>query len=184
MTNGQKLGLCGIVGLLVMGSLLWRPIMFFGIPAGVIGALAGFAMYRVYREDDTDHGNRRRLIGAAIGGVAAMVLAVSVGGNVLADGGFFAPARPATVSDSASHTTATYASGPTVPSAAGARAGIEKATEWCRGMYEAYDPDGSGFRECMKRRVPASEYGVVARDVSLSRDARRAEAMAKSVRYC
>lgn len=60
MMNGKRIALIATVGFCVAVALLWRPVLFVGIPVAVIAGLAAFALHRSYREDDTSDGERMR----------------------------------------------------------------------------------------------------------------------------
>jgi hypothetical protein len=189
MMNGKRIALIATAGFCVALVVLWRPILLFGIPVAVITGLAAFALHRSYREDDTRDGERMRRM-ALVTGVAAGVLAlVSVGGNLLSKDGLLSTDRPTESSASTQPAPASHSGSEESASRSRARidlarSKIEKATRQCRSLYAAYDQSGSGFEECMARRVSDEDYAAVAGAVVSSEQARRAGAMTKSVQYC
>ena len=185
MMNGKRIALIATAGFCVALVILWRPILLFGIPVAAIAGLAAFALHRSYREDDTSDGERMRRM-ALVTGVAAGVLAlVSVGGNLLSKDGLLSIDRP-TESSGANQPAPASLTGAEESASLSraridlARSKIEKATRQCRSLHT----DGSGFDECMARRVSDEDYAAVAGAVVSSEQARRAGAMTKSVQYC
>lgn len=189
MMNGQRSALIATMGFCVGLAVLWRPILLFGIPVAVIGGLAAFALHRSYRDDETSYGERMRRVSFTSGAAAAALALVSVGGNLLSRDGLLSAERSRASSASTEPTPASLTGSEESASLSRARidlarSKIEKATRQCRSLYAAYDPSGSGFDECMARRVSDEDYAAVAGSVVSSEQARRAGAMAKSVRYC
>lgn len=189
MMNRPRIALIATVGFCVALVVLWRPILLFGIPVAVIAGLAAFALHRSYREDDTSDGERMRRMGLLTGVAAGVLALVSVGGNLLSKDGLLSTDRPTVSSASTQPSPASLTGSEESASLSRARidlarSKIEKATRQCRSLYAAYDPSGSGFDECMARRVSDEDYAAVAGAVVSTDQARRMEAMTKSVRYC
>jgi len=189
MMNEQRIALIATVGFCVAVAVLWRPILLFGIPVAVIGGLAAFALHRSYRDDGTSDGEHIRRMGLLTGVAAGVLALVSVAGNLLSKDGLLSTSRPTESSASTQPAPASLTGSEESASLSRARidlarSKIEKATRQCRSLYAAYDSSGSGFEECMARRVSEEDYAALAGAVVSSEQARRAEAMTKSVRYC
>lgn len=189
MMNGKRIALIATVGFCAALVVLWRPILLFGIPVAVIAGLAAFTLHRSYREDDTSDGERMRRMALATGVAAGVLALVSVGGNLLSKDGMLSTDRPTESSASTQPAPASHSGSEESASRSRARidlarSKIEKATRQCSSLYAAYDPGGSGFDECMARRVSDEDYAAVAGAVVSSEQARRAGAMTKSVQYC
>lgn len=100
MRNTQQIGCFGFLALCLAVYFLWMAILYAGIPIAVIGGIAAIWMFKSHPSDDA-HDSDWRFAAAALGGGSAVLLCVSLAGNIFSTDGPFSKASKGTTSQAA-----------------------------------------------------------------------------------